>query len=103
MIELRFRRPLQHQTDSTAIEECQSGRRFEEQLQPQLFLIKQRCPLHIFRADGDLPETGNSDSRCGCAHDLRSKSQITSEANYLQRAKSSGCLYPGKFVSGKWA
>src|SRR5882762_5075822 len=76
MIELRLLRPLQHQPDSAAIEERQSRRRFEKELQSQLVFIKGSSPFHVSCIDGDLPEAGNSDSRCGCAHGLDSWTDI---------------------------
>src|ERR1700730_4823439 len=89
MIELRFLRATQHQAHSTAVEECQSRWRFEEQLESQHILIKGRRALHIFCVDCYLSEVGNADSSRCCAHLLTSEAKLVSIANYIRCRKSS--------------
>src|SRR5690242_14984180 len=89
VIELGLLWTVEHQAHAATIEECQSRRRFEQQLQPQHLLVEVGGAFHIVGGYLDLPESRDSDGFfCGDGHVLTSLLELVSIANYIGGGKS---------------
>ena len=78
MIELRFFRTIQHQSHAAAIEECQPGRRLEQQLQPQYLFVEIGRALHVVSGNLNLSQARDSDAFfCESIHRLDLRLQIS--------------------------